>query len=132
MQPEDLEEAGDWLARADRDLLAANLIIEGNETLTGAVAFHAQQAVEKALKAFLAAHAQLIPRTHELVPLSRQCAGLDGAFEHLGDRVAPLTEYAVVFRYPGGPIEPSLAEARAALGLAVEVVALVRARLSRP
>jgi HEPN domain-containing protein len=42
----------EWLAKADEDLAAAQALLAHPE-LTNIVAFHAQQAVEKALKAAL-------------------------------------------------------------------------------
>src|SRR5215471_16514535 len=58
MQPESLEEARDWLTRAQRDFLGAGRALSGEPILADLAVFHAQQAMEKALKAFLAAHDQ--------------------------------------------------------------------------
>jgi HEPN domain-containing protein len=61
--------------------------------------FHAQQAVEKCLKAFLAHRNVEFPYTHNLAKLIEICAGLDPAFRSLLPAVAPLTPYAVELRY---------------------------------
>lgn len=54
-----------WLDRADADLEAAvRLSVGAQGTLIGVVCFHAQQAVEKYLKAWLAALGMDAPRTH--------------------------------------------------------------------
>src|SRR4051794_16462263 len=55
MHPSALAEARDWLLRADQDLAVTERLLQA-PPLLGAAAYHAQQAAEKALKAFLAAH----------------------------------------------------------------------------
>jgi len=47
------------------DLAAARLLAQAEDHDDGVIGFHAQQAVEKALKAVLAASGLEIPRTHE-------------------------------------------------------------------
>ena len=58
----------EWLARAEDDLLAAEILLAQPE-LTNMVAFHAQQAVEKTLKAVLEESAIAAVRTHSLTRL---------------------------------------------------------------
>ncbi len=71
--------------------------------LVAAACFHWQQAAEKALKAFLVAHNDDPPRTHDLVRLLRRCEsrGLDAA--ELIDDCAELSRHAVAGRYPDEP-----------------------------
>ena len=54
-----------WLTKARSDLVTITLVLEGPGPFDTAC-FHAQQAIEKTLKAFLAFHGRPIPRTHEL------------------------------------------------------------------
>ena len=61
--------------------------------------FHAQQAVEKCLKAFLAHSSIEFPYSHNLTKLVEICARLDPTFRLLLPIVAPLTPYAVELRY---------------------------------
>jgi HEPN domain-containing protein len=91
--------------------------------------FHSQQAAEKALKAFLAWHDRPFRKTHSLEEIGRQCAQLDPALDGLVDRVAPLSEYAWKFRYPGETEPPSHEDATSALDLAREVYEAILARL---
>ena len=58
----------EWLARAEDDLLAAEILLTQPE-LTNMVAFHAQQAVEKTLKAILEESEIAAVRTHSLTRL---------------------------------------------------------------
>lgn len=93
------------------------------------VAFHAQQAAEKSIKAFLTWHAQTFRKTHNLVELGQACAALDGSLEPILRRSAGLSEYAWKFRYPGETEEPTRDEASEALAIAQGVYEAVLARL---
>jgi HEPN domain-containing protein len=126
MQPEALREARDWIARAERDVLIAERALEVAPILPEMAAYHAQQAAEKALKAFLTAHDAPFQRTHELVPLLAACLKLDPTLRSLLGAAQTLSPYATRFRYPGGPLEPTVTEAEEALRFARQVLELVR------
>jgi len=85
--------------------------------------------MEKALKAFLVAHDQPFPKTYNLERLVRLCQHIDSAFVCFMDTAHILNPYVTQFRYPGGPLEPELAEAKEALRLASELVEFVRQQL---
>ena len=118
-----------WLAKARMDLRGAEVDLAASPPLCGDAAFHSQQAVEKALKAFLTWHDQPFRKTHDLVELGGQATQLAADLEPLLRSAAPLTEYAWRFRYPGEPEEPSPAEAQAAVDLARRVLDAVASRL---
>jgi len=86
-----------WLAKADSDGRA----LEGSlgAGAFDAACFHAQQAVEKRLKAFLIHAGGEFPFTHNLAKLTEACAGIDADFRDLLPVVEPLTPYAVELRY---------------------------------
>ncbi len=67
----------------------------------GAVCYHAQQCIEKYLKAVLQERQRPIPKTHDLHVLLVLC-GVD-CFEAVMDRdgLVSLSRYATLFRYPG-------------------------------
>jgi HEPN domain-containing protein len=100
-------DTADWLQHAEADLQYARLGRNEPGMLLNLAAFHAQQAIEKALKALLVADQTDFPRTHDLEELltiiqqtgRRWPAGLD--------KVKELTPMAVQTRYPGfdDPIE---------------------------
>jgi HEPN domain-containing protein len=118
MEPEDarIEDVRAWLCKAELDLRAAvHDLSDPEERLLGDVMFHAQQAAEKAMKAFLAWHDVPFRKTHNLEELGRQCVALDAALGTLVDQAVPLTEYAWKFRYPGDFDEPAREEAGPAL-----------------
>ncbi len=62
-------------------------------------AFHAQQAVEKLLKALIAAHGEVFPHTHNIQLLLDQIAKLDDSWPHFAIPLHSYTPYGVVFRY---------------------------------
>jgi HEPN domain-containing protein len=126
-----LEDARAWLAKAALDLRAADVELrEPDAGLWGDVAFHAQ-AVEKALKAFLALHDRPIRKTHSIEEIGRACIALDGGLAELIDEAVPLSEYAWKFRYPGDAAEPTREEAERAIAVARRVVGAVEARMPR-
>ena len=111
-----------WLAKAASDLVAARRLVSAGESYDAAC-FHTQQAVEKALKAILAAADAPIPRTHNLEDLQAQCLALSlpGLSNDLAQLdVSELTPFAVELRYDMEfwP-EPSVAEQ--AISLAEQV-----------
>jgi HEPN domain-containing protein len=130
MRPESVREAREWLTRAERDLLAAERSLGIQPVLGEAAVYHAQQAGEKALKGYLAARDTAFSRTHDLIELVTLCEGLDQSFSHFANAARILTPYAVRFRYPGGPLEPSPGEAVQALQLAREIVQFVESKLA--
>ncbi len=106
-----------WLAKAEQDLLAGDLILKGAMPSYEAVSFHAQQAAEKALKALLIRHQVEFSKTHDLGELLRLAEPVaSGLTEKLGAAEA-LTLYAVDARYPTE--KPAVGRDEAARDLAV-------------
>jgi HEPN domain-containing protein len=61
--------AQEWLARAQEDLRAVEMLLD-DEGLTNIAAFHAQQCIEKCYKAVIEASGKPVPRVHDLVRLA--------------------------------------------------------------
>jgi HEPN domain-containing protein len=57
--------ASAWLAACEEDLLVVESLLQSG-LATGAASFHAQQCVEKALKAVLEEYAGAVPKIHDL------------------------------------------------------------------
>ena len=123
MAPE-LDEVRRWLDKADRDRTVARLALDNVPPITDAAAFHAQQAVEKLLKAYLVFKRQPFEKIHDLGELIDRCQHHDRGFVVLRDSVAGLTPYAVRFRYPG-PGDPSTQQVQSALTVVDDVRAFV-------
>ena len=119
-----------WLRKANNDIRCAEIDLAAIPPASEDAVFHSQQAVEKALKAFLVWHDEPFQKTHDLGKLGNQVVGIEPALESLIERIVDLTKYAWLFRYPGDPAEPAVEEAAEALRRAREVVEDLAARLS--
>ncbi|PKQ28487.1 MAG: DNA-binding protein [Candidatus Anoxymicrobium japonicum] len=113
-----IAETREWLTKAQIDLRAADHDRTAEPPITADMVFHAQQVVEKMLKAFLCWHDVPFRKTHNLVELGERCADIEEIAEPLLRKAAVLTEYAWKFRYPGDAEEPEIAEADEAVALA--------------
>jgi HEPN domain-containing protein len=88
-----------WLIKAGEDLEAIRAM-RGNPQLTGVVAFHAQQCVEKCLKAVAEERSRTVPRVHDLRRLWAVVA--EEFTEPLDiDLLRELTDVYTDCRYPG-------------------------------
>lgn len=118
----------DWVRKAEADLAAAHRLADGGRPLPDQMGFLCQQAAEKYLKAFLLAVGQVPPRIHDVDVLLEMCTTVDPGFDRLRPLVEGLTEFAVVYRYPGEWSD--VATARHALVQAEQVRTLVREKLN--
>ena len=103
-----LELVREWLVKADADLRSANASATLAEPIRDTACFHCQQAVEKALKALLTLHEVPCDPVHSIDYLMDLCCPLDTELERYRLQGRDLTAYAVKYRYPGTPGEPSL------------------------
>jgi HEPN domain-containing protein len=95
------ELVGQWGARAEEDLAVARHLPAEDLPYYGAIGFHAEQAAEESIKAFLVAAQVEFPKTHDLGRLLDLVAAVDAA---LATELVPavvLTDYGVDVRYPG-------------------------------
>lgn len=101
-----------WVGKAESDLLNIENNIVAASVPWDTVCFHAQQAAEKLLKAFLVYHGQKPEYTHDLVILLTRCGEIESDLIDLKKDCENLTLYAVASRYPGDPKVPSEEEGR--------------------
>ncbi|MCC6591195.1 MAG: HEPN domain-containing protein [Bryobacterales bacterium] len=118
-----------WLEKAVQDLRRVSVLLQIEPPDVEGSLFHAHQAAEKALKAFLTWHDVPFRRVHELGVVGQQCAEIDESLSEVANRANMLTQYAWRFRYPGAPYEPELEEGLTAARLATEVVEAIEGRL---
>ncbi|MBU1327340.1 HEPN domain-containing protein [Patescibacteria group bacterium] len=90
--------AANWLAKAADDLRWCQASISGN--VWHGACFSAQQAAEKALKAFLYSQGKQLHKIHDLSALLEQCRTIDTSFETIRERILPLIDYYLQTRYP--------------------------------
>jgi len=95
-----LEMTRQWIMRADDDLRLAELIQKDREPIYWAIAFHAQQCAEKALKGALTFHDIRAGKTHNIENLLRLSSPILDGLEKLKEQAKTLSVYAVDSRYP--------------------------------
>ena len=98
-QQELTEEAKRFLRMANKDMVALNVLCDSPEVDLSIICFHAQQAVEKLIKAVLIFHASPIRKTHDLEELSKQLSQIKLLTPLTGRQLKLLNPCAVIFRY---------------------------------
>jgi HEPN domain-containing protein len=92
----------EWMAKAEGDWEVLEILLTRNSPgLRDAVVFHAQQCVEKLLKARLIQLGQTVDKIHDLAALSRQLEAVDRQWSWDAEELADLSSGAVLARYPG-------------------------------
>jgi HEPN domain-containing protein len=104
----------EWVTKAEEDFLAATALDRRRKKpLWNVIAFHAQQSVEKYLKARLEEAGLVIPKTHDLVFVLGLVVPIEPLWAAWQNSFALLASYAVQSRYPGNAVRKD--EAREAL-----------------
>ena len=130
MKKEIIELVNKWVMKAERDFKTVEKLIEADEIITDTVCFHAQQSIEKYLKAFLIYHQIPFGKTHDLIFLIQKCKDIDEDFEKFDTpETDKLTDYAVEVRYPNEFYIPSMEETKESYEIAKEVMDFVRDKL---
>ncbi|MGM0529588.1 MAG: HEPN domain-containing protein [Bacteroidota bacterium] len=120
MNPAKLEYIKSWLYRANEDIaVIESLINAGIESYTSTISFHAQQASEKFLKAFLVYKGINFPNTHDIDYLLQQCQTIDKKAFDID--VKDITDFGVSIRYPDDFYIPSVREALEYRDIAAEI-----------
>ena len=126
IEQERLRHVRKWLSYADEDLRLAQ---HGLKLTTSApyrlIAYHAQQSVEKCLKAYLVHKGIDFPYTHNISRLLELCAEQAAWTEQIED-AEELTPYAISTRYPGEDDEVTEEETSRAIGIAIHVTRVIR------
>jgi HEPN domain-containing protein len=130
-QPEEVarELVSQWLTKADEDFAVAVHLMEEQSVFLGTIAFHAQQASEKYIKALLVARQVEFPKTHDIGRLLDLIAGVDQELAASLTGAVELTDYGVEFRYPGDQPPLETDDVARALSLAGQVRRHILSRL---
>ena len=99
-RPRHPESINHWLAKAEEDLAAVEVLLASPRAPWGPVTFHAQQAAEKYLKALLILSGKRPDRTHDLTEVLEACRAAGFGLPGLDDDCMTLTSFAVEVRYP--------------------------------
>jgi HEPN domain-containing protein len=108
---DDLQDYVDkWLFRADEDTAVIDQLLQSDsQAYASTICLHAQQAVEKYLKALLAWKGVDSPRTHDVDFLLAECRRVTSVqFDRVD--LKSLTDFGVSVRYPDDFYIPDLSE----------------------
>ncbi len=118
-----------WMEKADHDLMVAEHTLQITESCPyDQVCFHAQQCVEKYMKALLVSIQTPFPKTHDLEQLRLMLPPSLSLPASVAD-LAKLTPHATNSRYPDEWRAPEKEEAEWAVALANSIRAAVRSWL---
>ncbi len=125
-RPDILDLVKQWVAKAEEDIVSAEyLMTMPTEAPYGTVCFHAQQCVEKYVKALLVSLSIDFPKVHDLGELLRLVPA-----EHRPELTAVdeerLTDFATTHRYPGDYEPPTRTGAEELVAIAQRVRKTVR------
>jgi HEPN domain-containing protein len=117
-----------WVKKAEADFQSVQreLRARKNPNLDGAC-FHAQQCIEKYLKARLQEAAIPFPRTHDLEQLLDSVKTIEPLWEILRPGLNRLNVFSVAYRYPGQ--DATRPAAKQALKICREIRAIIRPTL---
>lgn len=90
-----------WLDKARKDLATGEILLREEFEDYENAGFHAQQAAEKFIKAFLVRHQIQFPKSHDIALLRQIVARVDSKLAEKMATADALTPYGVEFRYPG-------------------------------
>ncbi len=124
----------EWIKYSKMDLAVAKreLYLEDDEDaiLTPIICFHAQQAVEKILKAFLIKNNIEFNKIHNLEALRKLCSTVDNDFNDIN--FGNLNYYGVATRYPDGIMEmPSVKVTKELYEKAREIVEFTLEKINK-
>jgi HEPN domain-containing protein len=118
----------EWVEKAEDDYRVARRERQAKPSVHSAVCFHAQQCVEKYLKALLQEYEIAFSRTHDLEALMKLGLPVAPALETYRESLQWLTTFAVEVRYPGMKVHSR--DADRCLQIATSLRTLIRRRLS--
>ncbi len=92
----------EWVAKAEGDLAIATRekAVQDNPVYDG-ICYHAQQCIEKYMKALLIAKGATPPKIHDLVELDRLLSPVCSDWQWPVTELRLLSRAAVISRYPG-------------------------------
>ena len=96
----------DWIGFANTDLVGAKALFDMGENFFSLAVFHAQQAAEKSMKAFLVFQSVRVPKTHDIGDLLVLIELKDKDLFQLLNPCIELTDYAVAYRCPDAQKKP--------------------------
>ena len=120
----------EWIRKSEADWITVqSLAAQNNSELCDVIVFHAQQCVEKLLKARLIQLGGTVQKIHDLAVLSKALQTLDATWSWQEEDLVDLSDGAVLARYPG--FETSQADAEELIAIAAKLRAALLTALRR-
>jgi HEPN domain-containing protein len=116
-----MKEFEKWFKKAENDLLVIKNNLSADEIPVDACCFHAQQAAEKYLKAYLVSKQAHFPKTHDLQALLNLCIEINSLFKQILEPAIKLSDYAIAPRYPDAFDDLTISDAKNAQRDAIEI-----------
>lgn len=105
------ETVKEWIAKGEEDYSVMMREMRARKSPSyNAVCFHAQQCIEKLIKALLIDKSIMPPRTHDLLVLNGLLAEHDVKLDVSREQLRVLSFGAVIFRYPGENADREMAK----------------------
>ncbi len=115
----------EWVSKAEGDYDVILLLLKSRKASRyDPLCFHAQQCVEKYLKARLTEAGLAFPKTHDLPVLLNHTKNIEPLWSIFAPSMQALTDWAVLPRYPG--ISAGNADAREAVKICRRFRSVVR------
>ena len=124
----EIRDPRDWLVRAEQDRQAIGAVISLQEPLWEIAAFHAQQASETFLKAFLVQNGWTLKKTHNLNDLLTDCLMYDGTLSQMSKDCTLVPPFAMAGRY-ARPLTVTRSTCEAAIAAAERIRTEILKRL---
>ena len=119
----------EYIEKAEGDYADAKWLQQAPKPNYDNICFHAQQAIEKYLKAWLQETNRPVPRTHNVVALLNLIVPVLPAWDRWRDDFSQFIKHAVDSRYPGHFATATDTDAANAMRICTEVQQAVRALL---
>ena len=120
----------EWVEKAEEDFTAMNLLATARAEIQDTICFHAQQCIEKYLKACLQEATIRFSKTHDLAALLNLILPIVPGWSGWENDLKTVTYHAVDFRYPGR--KAADADAEHAVQVCATVRSTIRAHLGLP
>jgi HEPN domain-containing protein len=92
----------EWVQKAEGDFVSALREYSARKLPNyDAAGFHAQQSIEKYLKAWLQMHDIRFEKIHDLLALKELCLSSFSELESYKEDIGYLNQFSVAYRYPG-------------------------------
>ncbi|NMG83524.1 MAG: HEPN domain-containing protein [Methanosarcinales archaeon] len=91
----------EWIDKAEGDFIVVNHEYDAKTPVYDAICFHAQQCVEKYMKAILQENNIKFEKVHDLDLLLEKCKHFAPLLEERKEELIELSSFAVEIRYPG-------------------------------